>query len=164
MFRPAVKVLVAAALLASMGFTCDRDESASLADGVEAVNVGNSAPAEAGVATTAAERPKDEASAPVSSCIANKDARSTEDGAAVTLTFANRTGEYRVVERIDEGGTFAGVAHLQPGETFVAAARRSHVWMVMDGPGNCIEILLAPQDGSEVEITLPSPGFGDEGD
>jgi hypothetical protein len=106
----------------------------------------------------------DMAVAPAGSCVAGKHVRSTEDGAAMMLTFANRTGEFRVVERMDDRGDFIAVAHLQPGETFTVEARRSYVWMMTDGPGNCIEILPTPQTGSELEITLPTPGFGDEGD
>lgn len=109
-------------------------------------------------------KPKPEPAATADSCQSKRGIRSTNGGPAVNVTFVNRTKEYRSLEWLDYDGRPVNYAGLNPGESFSVSTWTTHPWMATDGPGNCMEILLATRDGATIEITRPSPGFGPEND
>ena len=80
----------------------------------------------------------------------------------MTMTFVNRTNEFRFVLMIDEDGTPIEFANLQGGESFQADTTTTQPWMMTDGPGNCIEMMMPSLDRPVFAITRLSPGFGPE--
>lgn len=91
-------------------------------------------------------------------------ARSTDGGKSVRVTFVNRTNELRTVNEIQSDGTQVEYAQLDGGQSFKANTISTHLWMMTDGPGNCIEMMVPSPGQPTFEITRPSPGFGGEGD
>jgi hypothetical protein len=90
--------------------------------------------------------------------------RSTDGGKSVRVTFVNRTNELRTVNEIQADGTPVEYAQLEGGQSFKANTLTTHLWMMTDGPGNCIEMMLPSPAQAVFEIKRPSPGFGNEGD
>jgi hypothetical protein len=91
-----------------------------------------------------------------------KNAKSTNAGAEITLTFVNKTNEDRGVLWINGDGQPVDYGHLAPGQSMKIQTWTSHPWMFSDGPGNCIEMYLPKKGATTFEIKVPSPGFGDE--
>ncbi|WP_370193781.1 MULTISPECIES: hypothetical protein [Aurantimonas] len=100
-------------------------------------------------------------SASAASCRDFPGLRSQESARSVTVTFVNRTGEYRSVDCLDFDGQPVSYASLNPGESFRVETYRTHPWMLTDGPGNCIEIFMpGRRDAQRFDITVPSDGSG----
>lgn len=97
-------------------------------------------------------------------CRAASNTKSTDGGKSVTVTIVNRTNEYRNIDWIDFNGQNVNYAGLNSGDSFSVQTSTTHPWMATDGPGNCIEIFLAKRDGSTIELSRASPGFGAEND
>jgi hypothetical protein len=72
------------------------------------------------------------------------------------ITFVNRSGMYRGILWLDFGGQPKDYANLNDGEEVTLDTFLSHPWMVTDGPGDCIEIVM-PHPGTRV-VTLTGPG------
>jgi hypothetical protein len=68
------------------------------------------------------------------------------------------------VNEIQADGTPVEYAQLEGGQSFKANTVTTHLWMMTDGPGNCIQMMLPSAAQTVFEITRPSPGFGNEGD
>jgi hypothetical protein len=96
------------------------------------------------------------------SCEALANARSTNGGEQVSVTFENRSGEFRSINWIDPKGRAIQFGGVNPGESFDAETFTSNPWMVTDGPGNCIEMFMPSVDEPVIKLTRKSPGFGDE--
>ena len=62
---------------------------------------------------------------------------------AVTIRFVNRSQGYRTVMWLDFAGTPKEYRNLNPGESYSQRTYVGHVWMMVDGPGNCKEIYVA---------------------
>ena len=96
------------------------------------------------------------------SCDALRDARSQESEIAVDMVFVNRSESYRNVLWVGFDGVPVNYANLDPGQQFSVRTYVSQPWMITDGPGNCIEMMM-PQPGQTVfEIAAPSPAFQPE--
>ncbi len=72
------------------------------------------------------------------------------------ITFVNASGMYRSLEWIDFKGLTKGYGGLNPGESKSIDTFVTHPWLITDGPGNCIQIVM-PQPGSSV-VRLTDPG------
>lgn len=111
---------------------------------------------------SAPQRPRADADPRWATCELPQNQRSVNSDTPVTVTFRNRSGEYRSVEWIDFNGQPKNYATLNPGEEYTQQTFLTHPWMFTDGPGNCIEI-FQPQLGIAVfDIGAKSPGFGPE--
>ncbi|MGD8551520.1 MAG: hypothetical protein PVF41_08810 [Methyloceanibacter sp.] len=82
----------------------------------------------------------------------------------VKITFVNRSDGYRGVVWIDVEGLPIDNTGLNQGEKALVPTFQSHAWMITDGPGNCIEMVLAGDDDGIFEIEAPSPVLGEDSD
>lgn len=81
---------------------------------------------------------------------------------SMTLHFENLSGEYRVLNWIGLDGQPKDQGALNPGERTTMQTFQGHIWMLTDGPGNCIEMHVATPSVGQFNITEKSPGFGPE--
>jgi len=72
------------------------------------------------------------------------------------ITFINKSGMYRSIMWLDFNGRPKDYASLNSGQEVTLDTFLTHPWMVTDGPGNCIEIVM-PHAGTRV-VTLTGPG------
>ncbi len=98
------------------------------------------------------------------SCNRLRNARAKPGGQPVSVTFVNKTNEYRVLMMIDDEGTPIEFAQLEGGKSFKIETTTTEPWMMTDGPGNCIEMMMPAANRAVFAMTRVSPGFGPEGD
>lgn len=96
------------------------------------------------------------------SCQTMAGIKSVDTGKQLNVTFVNQTNELRVVDWIDRQGVPVQYAQLDPGQSFEVTTLSTHPWMLTDGPGNCIEMMMPKLGQATFDITRASPGFGDE--
>lgn len=87
-------------------------------------------------------------------------AKSKTSETKVTVTFVNKSGEFRGVMWIDFKGTPVQYANLNPGESYKVDTFATHAWMFTDGPGNCVEMFVAKSGSTKFNITAKSSGAG----
>ena len=90
------------------------------------------------------------------SCQDQQNLRSQNSDTPATLTVINNSGMYRSVLWLDFSGQPKDYAGLNDGEQVTLNTFTSHPWMIADGPGDCIEIVM-PHAGSRV-VTLGGTG------
>jgi len=81
--------------------------------------------------------------------------KSQGSDATAKITFINRSGMYRSILWLDFSGQPKDYAGLNSGEEVTLDTFLTHPWMVADGPGDCIEIVM-PHAGTRV-VTLKAP-------
>jgi len=81
--------------------------------------------------------------------------KSQGSNAKAKITFVNKSGMYRSIMWLDFGGQPKDYANLQAGEQVTLDTFLTHPWMITDGPGNCVEIVM-PHPGTRV-VTLNAP-------
>ncbi len=94
----------------------------------------------------------------------NLGAKSKKSTASVKVKFVNKSGEYRGVFWLDYNGKMVNYANLNPGESYTIDTFVSHPWVFTDGPGNCIEMFYPAKGKNRYNLTVKSPGFGQDGD
>ncbi|MDJ0513139.1 MAG: hypothetical protein QNJ62_06815 [Methyloceanibacter sp.] len=90
--------------------------------------------------------------------------RSMQSKVPVTMTFVNKSDGYRGIVWIDTEGTPIDNTGLNRGETAIVPTFETHAWMITDGPGNCIEMVVAGNEDATFDITAPAPAQGPEND
>lgn len=65
---------------------------------------------------------------------------SRRGGLRTAVTFVNRSGAHRSILWLNYRGRPVDRASLNNGQRYAARTRVGHLWMVADGPGNCLEI------------------------
>lgn len=90
--------------------------------------------------------------------------KSERSQAPAEITFVNKADGYRGLVWIDTEGTPEDHMGLNQGETAVVPTFQTHAWMITDGPGNCIEMVVAEAGDATFEITAPAPVLGPEND
>lgn len=98
------------------------------------------------------------------SCERLRNARAKPGGRAVSLTFVNRTNEFRFLMMIGDDGMPIEFAALEGGQSVKIDTTTTEPWMMTDGPGNCIEMMVPSAGRNVFAMTRVSPGFGPEGD
>lgn len=93
-------------------------------------------------------------------CKGNEQLKSRESKVPVTLTFFNRSEGYRGLVWINFQGQPVDFANIDQGKSYRVKTYLSHVWMMTDGPGNCIEMFTPKAGMTRFDITVPSPAFG----
>lgn len=73
--------------------------------------------------------------------------KSIDSGVPVTVSISNNTSNYRSVMWLDYNGSPVHYKDLQAGESYAQETYVGHPWMIVDGPGNCIQV-FAPEKGS----------------
>ncbi len=86
--------------------------------------------------------------------------KSARSQTAAEITFVNRADGYRGLMWIDADGTPVDHAGIDQGETVVVPTYATHTWMITDGPGNCIEMVVAEEGDTTFEITAPASVSG----
>lgn len=87
-------------------------------------------------------------------------AKSKTSDTKVTVTFVNKSGEFRAVMWIDFNGNPVPYANLNPGQSYKTDTFATHAWMFTDGPGNCVEMFVAKSGSTKFNISAPSSGAG----
>ena len=90
--------------------------------------------------------------------------KSARSQTAAEITFVNQADGYRGLMWIDADGTPVDHAWIYQAETVVVPTSATHAWMITDGPGNCIEMVVAEEGDTTFEITAPAPVSGPEND
>lgn len=78
------------------------------------------------------------------------------------ITLANMTDGYRGVLWIDYNGDFVDIGGLNAGESITIDSYVTHPFMITDGPGNCLEVMVTTAGQSTFAITAPGQFFGNE--
>lgn len=78
------------------------------------------------------------------------------------ITLTNMTDGYRGVLWIDYNGNFVDIGGLNQGEAITIDSYVTHPFMITDGPGNCLEVMVTTGGQSEFAITAPGQFFGNE--
>lgn len=86
------------------------------------------------------------------SCQNRQSLRSQNSNTPTTLTLINSSGMYRSVLWLDFNGQPKDYAGLNDGEQLTLSTFMTHPWMIADGPGDCIEIVM-PHAGART-VTL----------
>ncbi len=79
--------------------------------------------------------------------------RSVEGGGKQDVVFVNRSNEYRHLDWIDPTGAPVPVGQLQPGASLPVSAAIGQLFMVTDGPGNCIGIASPVAGQAQIVLT-----------
>ncbi|GAA5067973.1 hypothetical protein N0B44_02310 [Roseibacterium beibuensis] len=96
------------------------------------------------------------------SCDQLGQAVSTGGGAPLTVTFENASDGGRGLSWVASDGSVQDLGFLDPGASTAFFTFVGHVWMITDGPGNCLE-MFSPVAGQErFRITRPGQFFGNE--
>jgi hypothetical protein len=85
-------------------------------------------------------------------CAERSALRSEKSTEPTSLTFVNQSGMYRAILWIDDKGLPTDRAGLNPGEKTRIDTFRTHPWMITDGPGNCVEIVLPAAEPATVVL------------
>lgn len=96
------------------------------------------------------------------SCDAFGTTVSTGEGLTQVVTFVNESDGGRALTWIGPDGTVSDIGFLSQGDNLSFETMTSHVWMITDGPGNCIEMMRPSAGVGTYRITLPAPDFGAE--
>ena len=98
--------------------------------------------------------------AQAASCANFGKVKSKNSNTPVTVTFVNRSGEYRSVMWVDFNGNLVNYANLNPGQRYQINTYVTHPWVFTDGPGNCVEMFLPRKGVSKFNIRKKSTGAG----
>ena len=98
--------------------------------------------------------------AQAASCAKFGKVRSQSSNAPVTVTFVNKSGEYRSVMWVDFKGNLVNYANLNPGQRYQIDTYVTHPWVFTDGPGNCVGMFLPRKGVARFNITRKSTGAG----
>ena len=73
------------------------------------------------------------------------------------ITFVNASGMYRSLQWIDFAGQPKDYGGMNPGESKYVNTFLTHPWMITDGPGNCIQIVMPRAGMSVVRLAGAAP-------
>ena len=88
--------------------------------------------------------------------------RSKNSNTPVTVTFINKSGEFRGVMWADFKGKLVNYANLNPGQKFTINTFLTHPWIFTNGPGDCVEMFMPSRGVSKYTLTVKSKGGGDD--
>ena len=88
--------------------------------------------------------------------------RSQDGSQPQQVTVTNMADGYRGVVWIDYNGGFLDMGGLSQGESLTIDSYATHPFMMTDGPGNCLEVMVTTVGQSSFAITAPGQFFGDE--
>ncbi|WP_420397812.1 hypothetical protein [Nioella sp.] len=78
------------------------------------------------------------------------------------ITLTNMTDGYRGVVWIDYQGNFVDMGGLNAGESMTIDSYVTHPFMITDGPGNCLEVMVTTGGQPSYAISAPGQFFGNE--
>jgi hypothetical protein len=86
------------------------------------------------------------------SCAQLSTLRSQNSDTPTKITFVNNSGGHRAILWFDSTGQPKEYATLNTGQEVTLDTFLTHPWMVTDGPGNCLQIVLPSPGGKVVEL------------
>ncbi len=86
------------------------------------------------------------------SCAERSGLRSEHSREPTKLTIVNKSGMYRALMWIDFKGQFKDYGGMNSGQQKTIDTFRTHPWMVTDGPGNCIQIIMPAAEPAIVTL------------
>ena len=92
------------------------------------------------------------ARAGVRSCAERSGLRSEHSREPTKITFVNKSGMYRALMWIDFKGQFKDYGGMNSGQQKTIDTFRTHPWMITDGPGNCIQIIMPAAEPATVSL------------
>lgn len=107
---------------------------------------------EARAAAAEAPTARGDASFADSSCKQLSKNRSQNSNTPAKITFVNNSSMYRAILWLDFTGQPKDYAGLNSGQQVTLDTFLTHPWMVTDGPGNCIEIVMPSAARKVVEL------------
>ena len=84
---------------------------------------------------------------------------SRESTTPTKITFLNRSGMDRAIQWIDFNGGLKNYANLDPGQDVTLDTFVTHPWMITDGPGNCIHIVMPANGPTQVSLGAAIPSY-----
>ncbi len=90
--------------------------------------------------------------------------KSKNSNTPTTITFVNGASTVRGIMWLGFDGHPKDYANLQTGESVTLQTFLTHPWMVVTGPGDCLEIVMPVAGGSTVSLFDEGPGAGEEGE
>jgi von Hippel-Lindau disease tumor suppressor protein len=79
--------------------------------------------------------------------------KSLNSNTPVTVTFLNKSGEFRGVKWVDFKGKWVSYAKLNPGQSYTVNTYATHPWVFTDGNGHCVEMWVTRAGVSKFKIT-----------
>ncbi len=89
--------------------------------------------------------------------------KSKNSDTATTITFVNGASTMRGIMWLGFDGQPKDYANLQVGESVTLQTFVTHPWMVVTGPGDCLEIVMPVAGGSVVSLFDEGSNAGEEG-
>jgi hypothetical protein len=86
------------------------------------------------------------------SCKDQTKLRSKDSKTPAKITFVNRSGATRGILWLDFDGLPKDYANLNDKDQVTLDTFMTHPWMITDGPGNCLRIMLPQSPGEVVEL------------
>jgi hypothetical protein len=86
------------------------------------------------------------------SCDARSELRSEHSREPTKITFVNKSGMYRGLMWIDFEGNLKDYGGVNAGEQVTLETFRTHPWMVVTGPGDCLQVFMPAAEPSIVEL------------
>lgn len=86
------------------------------------------------------------------SCSERSSLRSEHSREPTAITFINKSGMYRALMWIDFKGQFKDYGGMNSGEKKTINTFRTHPWMITNGPGDCIEIIMPAAEPATVTL------------
>ncbi|AHM05550.1 hypothetical protein roselon_03292 [Roseibacterium elongatum DSM 19469] len=87
---------------------------------------------------------------------------STPGGTPQAVTFVNATEGGRGLAWVAPDGSLHDMAFVEAGASARFGTTTGDVWMILDGPGNCLEMYRPVAGVDRVEIARPAEAFGEE--
>ncbi|NWG25318.1 MAG: hypothetical protein HXY30_13055, partial [Pseudorhodoplanes sp.] len=97
-------------------------------------------------------------------CSERKALRSAQSIESTKITFVNKSGMYRGIMWIDHRGMLQDYGGVNSGDQVTYDTFRAHAWMIVTGPGDCLQIFTAAAEPAIVELVRlkadgpPAPG------
>ncbi len=89
--------------------------------------------------------------------------KSKNSNTPTTITFVNGASTVRAIMWLGFDGHPKDYANLQTGENVTLQTFLTHPWMVVTGPGDCLEIVMPVEGGSTVTLFDEGANAGEEG-
>lgn len=86
------------------------------------------------------------------SCKGQFKMRSKNSDTPTSITFVNKSKTYRSILWLDFKGQTKDYAQLEAGKSVTLQTFLTHPWMVTNGPGDCLQIVLPRAGGSTIKL------------
>jgi hypothetical protein len=102
--------------------------------------------------TAVSSSPEPTGSARELECNQRKTVRSLKSDVPTKITFINKSGMYRALMWMDFDGQLKDYGGMNPDEQKTLDTFFTHPWMVVTGPGDCLQIFLPDTTPAKVEL------------